>query len=221
MIHKKQYFSGKQRDDILSIALELLHEPFFKSAMNNLSIVEDKMRYSKWYHGLEDIRIPSFVLTSYESQNIKSLSYMIETYAISGTMNTRHFGSLLDKSKLDRFIDIRLHFYVPTRARRNPDIHLCFEIEKYSLGNIGGFGKDQTFLNGKGINADRIFYNENISMDGQSYYSFEISRVIPDIALDVLKAEKMPGFNISWYLSQNLSPKKKFISVEHNVYFRR
>ena len=48
-------------------------------------------------------------------------------------------------------------------------------------------------------------------MDGSSYFSFEISRAIPDLAKDVLKADKMPGFNISWYLSESLSPKKKFI----------
>ena len=218
MLHTIFYnFSEEERDDIMSIALELLHEPFFESAINNLSIVEDKMRYSKWYHGLEDIRIPSIFSTTFHNQNIKSLRYMIETYAVSGTMNTRNFGTSIDKSKFERFINIALHFYVPTRARRNPQINICFEIEKYSLRNIDGFGEDKMFLDGKGINADRIFYNENISMDGSSYFSFEISRAIPDVALDVLKADKMPGFNISWYLSESLSPKKKFISLEHNA----
>ena len=80
MLHTIFYnFSEKERDDIMSIALELLHEPFFESAINNLSIVEDKMRYSKWYHGLEDIRIPSIFSTTFFNQNIKSLRYMIET----------------------------------------------------------------------------------------------------------------------------------------------
>ena len=213
----------EERDNILSFAMEQLHEPFFKSAMDNLSIVEDKMRFSKWYHGLEEIRMPSFFSTTdHNDQNIKSLRYMINTYAVSGSINTRGFKTELDKSKLDPFIDITLEIFVPTKARRRPDVHLCFEIEKYSLKNIAGFGYDRMFLDGKGISSDTIiFHNENISMDGRSSFSFEISRAIPKIALDVLKPDKMPGFNITWHFSQSFSPKKKFVSNSYNVYFRR
>ena len=216
------YFSVEERDNILSFAMEQLHEPFFMSAMNNLSIVEDKMRFSKWYHGLEEIRMPSFYSTTdHNDQNIKSLRYMISTYAVSGTISTRSFGEELDKSNFDRLIDIILEIFVPTRARRRPDVNLCFEIEKYSLKNIAGFGFDRMFLDGRGISADKIFHNENISMDGRSFFSFEISRAIQEIALDVLKADKMPGFKISWYFSESLSPKKKFLSNKYNVNFRR
>ena len=215
--------SVEERDTILSFAMEQLHEPFFKSAMDNLSIVEDKMRFSKWYHGLEEIRMPSFFSTTdHNDQNIKSIRYMINSYAISGSINTRSFGTELDKSKLDRFIDIILEIFVPTKARRRPDVNICFEIEKYSLKNIAGFGYDRMFLDGKGISADTIiFHNKNISMDGRSSFSFEISRAIPKTALDVLKADKMPGFNITWHFSQSFSPKKKFVSNSYNVYFRR
>ena len=50
----------EERDNILSFAMEQLHEPFFNSAMDNLSIVEDKMRFVYVFFGGHTVILGNF-----------------------------------------------------------------------------------------------------------------------------------------------------------------
>ena len=66
-----------KRDELISFALEMLEDHYFKEVMKNISKLANEMRYQNWFMGDEDIILPYY-------NSYSGLVYEIHTWAKNG-----------------------------------------------------------------------------------------------------------------------------------------
>ena len=122
---EKMTLDNDTRNKLSNYATKLLLDALHKEIMDNVSTVLDENMFYNWYHGLSSINIP------YDSA--RGLSYVLTTFATSGSISTQYFGDKFDIDKLSTNYEYVFTIRAPTSVKDNLNLTLHFAIEKNSM----------------------------------------------------------------------------------------
>ena len=189
---------------------EKLYDAFHKGIMKNLSILEDKDRYYNWYHGYNQISLPSYMNENIDGyNNYYRVNYNIHTTTTCGTIYTQHFGEKFDVDKIHRDISYQVTVTIPESVDNNPNISLHFKIELILLKNISrsrSIVQDCFSYAGPSVSSDCLQHNSELilnftELESDEYYFINLKRKVSLEDLRSQSLEQMPGFRVTWYYS--------------------
>ena len=198
LLHGNKTLDEDKRDELVSFALEMLEEYYFKEVMKNISKLANEMRYQNWYMGDEDIILPYY-------NSYSGLVYEIHTWAKNGLITTTYFEQNFDPKLVDEKIYWSVKVYVPENIRNKTDVTLHFNLTKMSVRDIASSSKDMMYVEGLGElaqdkNKDEMNYKPPAG-DTFTYRYIVLNRKITKEDIKNTKQELMPGFSLSWYYS--------------------
>ena len=94
---------SKTREEILQYGVELLNDLMYETLMNNLNVLQDNEKYSNWYNGYTQLRLP---FPNYGYDNF----YPLYTYATSGFISTQYFHDKFEVDKVET--KVWYNFYI-------------------------------------------------------------------------------------------------------------
>ena len=201
----------EERNEMINYALKLMEDHHYQNLMTNLSVLEEKNRYYNWYHGYTRMDLPYMgrpsICKYYEGRNrpecrTPKLTYNMKTYATSGTISTKSFGEKFDPEKIIPELKYTITFQTPLRRSDNtevpPDenVTVYFNIVRHTMEVFESFYDDDGELPSATKKISPPRYNNE----------FFFERTISVDEINELTLNLMPGFNISWYYSEELQP---------------
>ena len=187
MMTENMTLDNDTRKELVNFAVESLHDHFFGTVMTNLTKLEESDRYYNWYHGYAPITFPTYT-------RFDDLKYYMDTFALSGTISTIHFGDKFDASMVERNLRFRIGIYPPSNAKGNPNSTLHIEIEKVSLQY------DKFQVDGVGyIDVEKNHILKNYTSPKRVQLTLRRKVSIANVKKE--KLAMMSGFKVKWYYS--------------------
>ena len=190
------------REELQQYAHNLVMNNLNSSIVRNLSMMHEKNQHYNWYHGFTKLRLPFIVPRLYYYDN--AISYVIDTYATSGSITTQYFGEKFDADKLELDILYKLRLMVPDSIISNPNASIHFTIQKVTIQNLKS-GRDNLFVGGLNFNDYNEFkaiskpYTKEYLNEKCQCYIIYLDRKVSREDIVNIKTDQMPGWNISWY----------------------
>ena len=191
-------------------AEEAFSDLMFQRIMKNESIVEEENKYYNWYNGY------SYIGRGYFDETYNrgfSLSYM--PIATKGSFSTRNFGlqSLNIANETETKFSVSFYFEVPESVE-NSNITLFWKIEYVSIKDISkGFDR-MLMRHSETLDPNTRLHYFNFtppSLSRDAFFRFE--RDVEMEELVGMKLTQVPGFNFSWYYSDEVVPERRFTSM--------
>ena len=216
MMTKDITLDNDTRNELINYAVGLLYDKLHKDIMTNLSMLHEENRYYNWYRGYTQLYLPAYKFHQ---------TYIVRTYATSGTISTELFGQQFDAVNVERFIIYSVYIYPPDSVRFNQNVTLSIQIEKISMKNLV-HGKETMKLykynENDYISTEERYVAKNYTPPGYGSKwtherSFTLSREIFAEDLKIQKLHIMPGFKITWqYIGIEVEPQSKYKSYEED-----
>ena len=173
------------------------------------------------------------------------VNFEVGTYATSGKIKTKHFGTKFDVNKVETMLNYMIKIWIPDSVIDSENITFHLDANKISMkdlsksmnemGYLSG-GLDNLFLNpdnewdDEPIAADLNYVRKNYTPpsagdswrdERQTLKRMKLERKVTmqDVRQQLLDVN--PGFSVSWSYSMNVLPDSNFSKIKKNKYFVR
>ena len=203
--------TNNTRNQLTEYATELFQEHLQSIMLSDSMKLQEDNRYYNWYHGYTKVSLWSCPANKNCFIDEGARTYQIYSFAKKGSIHTQHFGEDMDGTKVDSSIS---YFILIADKVRKPMYSLHWKMEMVWIKESGTETLKQ---NGQLKQYETCFDYENKWI--RSEKKTEYKRRVPKEDLMKLNLDKMPGFNITWYIKGE--PPMKFANSDFNKAFKR
>ena len=165
---EKIIIDNDTRNELANYALELLYDQLYTNIMRNLSLLENREKYSNWYYGHEEIKIP--YLSSYYGTE-----YWMKTSSPSGEISTQYYGDKFEANRVQTDFNYKIDVIPPNKVKNNKNATLHFNIEKILMKDLTT-GVNRFQLSGAGdLDMDKRYLLQNYTPPGKVGYESSCS----------------------------------------------
>lgn len=194
---KNMSFTKEMKTELSNYAKYVIDKGFLKY----LSKVEEKDHFYNYYHGLSGFTFPNLNLNQMwlDDDIHPTLSIQSDSYALSGTISTEHFGEKFNIDLMERNVDYTVRIKIPNDLINwNSTIKINMKVEwvlpeKGSL-YLSGYGAFTGFSG----TYDFREYNLSTTTSNPILISYDYKH---QTFGNDLKMDFMPGFKITWSYS--------------------
>ena len=164
---EKMIIHNDTRNELANYALELLYDQLYTNIMRNLSLLENREKYSNWYYGHEEIKVPYLSL-------YYGTEYWVKTSAPSGEISTQYYGDKFEANRVQTDFNYKIDVIPPNKVKNNKNATLHFNIEKILMKDLTT-GVNMFQLSGAGdIDINKRYLFQNYTPPGKVGYGSSI-----------------------------------------------
>ena len=174
---------------------------------------EDNRDYN-WYHGYTSVTLPYPKMATSGFEESYDFSYNINTFALNGSISTKHFGEKFDAQKFPTDIQYSISINPPSKNAEDHDVTLHINIESVSESGI-----DRSFFQLIQLDA----HEQNVTkVFSPPYYTkeFKLQRKVSQSDVSSMHMKLMPGFKIDWFYSGNVEPHSETHNYQTRLFKR-
>ena len=190
----------EQRDEMFEYAVKIINEDSLSA--NNWTKLIEKDRFFNWYHGISQIKSPSWYYSAFLGKEY--LDYTIETTAKSGVVTTQYFGEQFKSELVEKRVIYKVNVSPGSfSVLVNENVTLHLKVEKVSMKGLPRSSKEEVIVHGYGqgfVDPEQTIVYTNFTPPEYDRY-IDVARDVNFKEVEQLKLNLMPGFKFSWWYS--------------------